>query len=82
MFVIPSELDRETGNLRTYAIRHRMAVAFANYGGPSGGLAAAGRSTIWSEAGTPIVELPPSGAGIALGREEPGGGWRGSVFLP
>jgi predicted amidohydrolase len=75
MFVIPSEFDRETGNLGEYAVRHGMAVAFANYGGPSGGLAAAGRSAIWSEAGELLVQLPPSGMGVAVA-EEGRDGWR------
>ena len=51
MFVIPEDLAHDTDNLRTYAARHAMAVVFANYGGPSGGLPAAGRSAIWSERG-------------------------------
>lgn len=64
MFVIPTELERDTANLRTYAVRHSMAVAFANYGGQSGGLASGGGSTIWSERGEPVAQL---GAGDRRG---------------
>jgi predicted amidohydrolase len=77
MFVIPSEFERETGNLSTYAARHAMAVAFANYGGPSGGLASGGRSAIWSPTGELLVQLGKSGAGVAVATEDQAG-WRGS----
>ncbi len=66
MFVIPSEFERETANLRSYAATHSMTVAFANYGGPSGGLAAAGRSAIWSKHGELLAQLATSGSGVAV----------------
>jgi predicted amidohydrolase len=66
MFVIPSELDSERAKLRDYALRHSMMVAFANFGSPSGGLASGGRSAIWSETGELLVQLEPSGAGVAV----------------
>jgi predicted amidohydrolase len=69
MFVIPSEFDAESEKLGRYAAQHRMAVAFANFGSPSGGLAAAGRSAIWSERGERLVALPPSGSGVAIAIE-------------
>lgn len=75
MFVIPSDLEQETANLRAYAARHSMAVAFANHGGPSGGLASGGRSAIWSEAGELLAELGTTGAGVAVAVES-GTGWR------
>jgi predicted amidohydrolase len=52
-----------------------MVVAMANYGGPSGGLASAGRSAIWSERGERLVELGASSAGVAVAIESPDG-WR------
>lgn len=70
MFVIPSDFEREVLNLSASAARHSMVVAFANYGGPSGGLAAAGRSAIWSERGELLVELGAEGEGIALASRE------------
>jgi predicted amidohydrolase len=70
MFVIPSEFDAETTNLAAAAARHSMTVVFANYGGPSGGLAAAGGSSIWSETGALLVRLDSAGAGIALATNE------------
>lgn len=69
MFVIPSELERDERNMRTYAREHRMAVVMANFGGPTGGLAAAGRSGIWSDRGEPLVQLEASGAGVAVAIE-------------
>jgi predicted amidohydrolase len=79
MFVIPSEFERETANLGGYAARHAMAVVFANYGGPSGGLASAGRSTIWSEQGERLVQLETTGAGVAVAIETPAG-WRATAI--
>ncbi|MEW6320469.1 MAG: carbon-nitrogen hydrolase family protein [Acidobacteriota bacterium] len=80
VFVIPSEFDREAANMAVYAARHRMAVVFANYGGPSGGLASAGRSAIWSETGERLVELDRSGAGIAVAVHT-GAGWRARAIM-
>jgi predicted amidohydrolase len=73
MFVIPSEHERETATLRAAAAEHGMTVAFANYGGPSGGLAAAGGSAIWSDRGALLGRLGPIGAGVAIAIEERGG---------
>ena len=80
MFVSPPAFDNDTGNLETYAVRHSMAVVFANYGGPSGGVASAGRSAIWSETGPLLAQLEPSGSGVvvAIEREE---GWRAKTIM-
>jgi predicted amidohydrolase len=75
MFVVPSDFPRETANLEEYAARHGMAVAFANFGAPSGGLRSAGRSAIWSPTGERLVELPADGAGVAVAIES-AEGWR------
>jgi predicted amidohydrolase len=80
MFVIPSEFERETANLRTYAARHSMVVALANYGGPTGGLASAGRSAIWNEWGEVVVQLGGSGAGVAVAGEARDG-WLGRTVI-
>jgi predicted amidohydrolase len=66
MFVIPSDLEGEVSKLRRYAVQHRMMMALANFGGPSGGLRSAGRSGIWSETGELLVQLNASGSGIAV----------------
>jgi predicted amidohydrolase len=75
MFVIPSEFDREVATLRSYAGQLGLIVAFANYGGPSGGLASAGQSAIWSETGELLVQLDVTGAGVAVATED-GLSWR------
>lgn len=81
MFVIPSEFAAETATLRGYAAEHAMLVAFANYGGPSGGLASAGGSAIWSDRGELLVQLGPAGVGLAVATER-SGRWRaGRVVL-
>lgn len=75
MFVIPSEFDGEAAKLRSHAVRHAMVVAFSNYGSPTGGLASAGGSAIWSGTGELLAQLAGSGAGLAVATESPGG-WR------
>ncbi len=75
-FVIPADYERDASRLAAHARRHAMAVALANYGGPTGGLPAAGRSAIWSETGERLVQVAASGPALALAREEPTG-WRG-----
>jgi predicted amidohydrolase len=80
MFVIPSDLKRDTANLQTYAARHSMAVVFANFGGPSGGLPSGGASAIWSERGDLLVQLDTAGAGVAVAVESHAG-WRAKAVM-
>jgi predicted amidohydrolase len=80
MFVIPSEFAGETAKLRGYAVQHSMTVAFANYGSPTGGLASAGRSAIWSETGELLAQLDVNGAGVAVVTETPQG-WRAKAVM-
>lgn len=75
MFVIPGDFESDAAQLAGYAARHAMAVVFANYGGPSGGLPSAGRSAIWSAAGERLVACGPRGEGFVVAIEE-AGGWR------
>ena len=59
-----------------------MTVVLANYGGPTGGLASAGGSAIWSDEGELLVQLDGSGSGIAIASEEEAG-WRArAIMLP
>jgi predicted amidohydrolase len=81
MFVIPSEFEGEEARLRRYAAQYAMLTALANYGGPSGGLASAGRSGIWSEAGELLVQLGTRGAGVAVVTESPQGRRTRAVLL-
>lgn len=74
-FITPQEIERKTAGLRTYAMRHSMTVVFANYGGPSGGLTAAGASAIWSETGEPLAQLDGTGTGLVVAVETDTG-WR------
>ncbi len=69
MFVIRSAFDDEAAKLKGYASQHGMVVALANFGSPSGGLAAAGCSSIWSDRGDLLVQLGPDGAGVAVATE-------------
>jgi predicted amidohydrolase len=75
MFVIPSDLERETASLASYAARHSMAVVFANFGGASGGLPSGGRSAIWSESGELLARLNETGAGVVVATATDAG-WR------
>jgi predicted amidohydrolase len=81
MFVIPSEFEAETTNLAAAATRHSMTVVFANYGGPSGGLASAGRSSIWSADGDVLVRLDAVGTGVALATMVDGR-WSARAIVP
>ena len=66
MFVIPSDLAGDLEKLESRARGHGMVVAFANFGGASGGLVSGGRSSIWSPTGDRLVRLESSGAGLAM----------------
>jgi len=78
MFVIPSEFEGDSAKLRGYAAAHSMVVAAANYGSATGGLAAAGRSSIWAANGDVLIRLDDAGAGVAIATEI-AGGWRTRV---
>ena len=69
MFVIPSEFEGDSAKLKGYATQHSMTVALANFGSPTGELAAAGRSSIWSETGELLTQLNANGTGIAIATE-------------
>lgn len=75
MFVIPADLERDTAVLQAFAVNHSMTVVFSNFGGPTGGLPSGGKSAIISGQGEILVQLPASGAGVAIAIEE-GSGWR------
>lgn len=81
MFVIPSEFEREAAKLCGYARRYSMAVALANFGGPTGGLETAGHSSIWSQQGNLVVQLSSSGSGVAVATETSEGWHATSVML-
>lgn len=80
MFVIPSEFEEDSAKLSRYAAQHSMAVALANFGSPTGGLAAAGRSSIWSQSGELVARLSSSGAGVAVAVET-SAGWRAKTVM-
>jgi predicted amidohydrolase len=80
MFIIPSDHEGEAENFRSLALTHSMVVAAANFGGPSGGLASAGRSAIWSEQGELIGELPAAGSGVLVAMES-SSGWRTEALI-
>jgi predicted amidohydrolase len=74
MFIIPSEFESDASRLKAYASDHSMTVVMANFGGPTGGLASAGKSAVWSEHGELLAQLGSSGAGIIVARRT-GAGW-------
>lgn len=78
MFFTPPEFAGECKKLRGYAQSHGMHVAMANYGGPTGGLPAAGGSAIWTAGGKPVGQLPGTGPGIVAAIETDGG-WQAVV---
>ncbi len=73
MFVIPSDFAGEQAKLSRYAVQHGMLTALANFGGPSGSLRSAGRSSIWSEQGELLVQLDAAGSGVAIVHNSPAG---------
>lgn len=75
MFAIRSEFDRDSAKLRRYAMRYSIPVALANYGCATGGLAAAGRSSIWAETGALLLQLNAGGSGVGIATRS-SGGWR------
>ncbi len=73
MFVIPADLENDLAKLQSYAVQHSMVVALANFGAPTGGLPAAGHSSIWSATGELLVQLDAAGAGVGVAIEDSSG---------
>ena len=74
MFFTSGERAAEESRLAGHARNHGMAVCLSNYGGPTGGLEAAGGSAIWSPTGDLLVQLPTRGASLAVAHESAGRG--------
>jgi predicted amidohydrolase len=65
-FITPAGYTTDVGLLMRYAREHRMAVLLANYGAPTGGWPAAGRSAIWSREGALMACGPAEGEAIVV----------------
>lgn len=79
VFVTPKGWDKDAAILATYAQRHQLPVLMANFGGPSDGIAAGGRSCFWSPGGKLTASLPASGEGLLM-VEKLASGWSASVL--
>lgn len=56
-----------------YAREHRMPVAMANHGGPTGGWASAGRSALWDEDGNVVIAAEGAGECLLVARRDRNG---------
>lgn len=65
-FITPGGYATDAGLLAGYAREHRMAVLLANYGAPTGGWLAAGRSAIWSPEGALLATGPEAGEAVVV----------------
>lgn len=72
-FSLPADRAARISGLGKFAAHTRMAVVFANYGGPSGGLSASGGSAILAPSGELLCELGQHGTGLAVAREHESG---------
>jgi predicted amidohydrolase len=72
-FSIPQDVELRLAAFRAYAARYRLAIAFATYGGATGGLPGSGGSAIISPSGELLVQLERSGAAVAVAIEQPEG---------
>jgi predicted amidohydrolase len=80
VFFSPEGYPADTDRLADYAVRHSMAVAMANAGGPATGFASAGGSAVWSDSGALVARLDGVGAGLVVARRS-AGGWTGETVL-
>jgi predicted amidohydrolase len=65
-FITPGGYATDAGLLVGYVREHRMAVLLANYGAPTGGWMAAGRSAIWSRKGALLACGPAEGEAVIV----------------
>jgi predicted amidohydrolase len=69
-FAIAAHMPFKMARLKDAARRHGLTVICSNYGGPTGGLAAAGGSCIRSADGETVARLPAEGCGLAIAWED------------
>lgn len=79
-FGISAHMAFKMSRLKEAAHRHGFTVICANYGGPTGGLAAGGGSCVRSADGSAVSRLPAQGCGIAVAWCE-GSRWAGKTVL-
>lgn len=79
-FAIVPHLKPKLAATKRFATEHGLVAVVSNFAGVTGGLLAAGGSTILCERGERVVQLPATGAGIALAQREDGH-WRGQRLL-
>lgn len=80
-FAIAAHLPLKLSVLKRHAADHGMTIVFSNYGGPTGGLPAAGASGVWSDRGERLVTLASRGAGVAVALEQRNGFRTSAVML-
>jgi predicted amidohydrolase len=80
-FSLPQDREQRLVGLAKMAVHYDMAVAFANYGGPTAGLKASGGSTIFSQNGVRLGQLEAQGKGVAIAIEDAGGFRAHAVML-
>jgi predicted amidohydrolase len=64
--------EHDAALLRGHAREHRMPVAMANHGGPTGGWTCAGRSAVWDENGSIVIAAEGAGECLLLARRQAG----------
>lgn len=82
MLVSENGYGHDAGLLRGYAREHRMAVAMANHGGPTGGWACAGRSALWDENGNVVIAADGIGECLLLACRDRDGWHASAVDIP
>ena len=65
--------------LKSYAQKHTMNILMSNFGGPSWGMEAGGRSAFWNNKGELISELNLSGSGLLI-VDNSNGNWIGKTI--
>lgn len=82
MLVSENGYEADANLLRGHAREHRMPVAMANHGGPSGGWRCAGRSAVWDENGSIVIAADGAGECLLLAWRD-GDGWQArSIDVP
>jgi predicted amidohydrolase len=79
-FSLPRDREQRLVGLAKVAVHYAMALAFANYGGPTAGLRASGGSTILSQNGVRLGQLEAQGKGVAIAIED-ASGWRAHAVM-
>ena len=79
LMITPEGLEKDRGQMQSYALQHGMTTLFANHCVPTGGLVSAGKSAIWGPDGALLCEAEGTEACLVIAQQR-ALDWHGELY--